>query len=330
MNIFHKNYDELFSLDNIFLAWRIFRRGKAGKREVMDFEMHLEDHLFRLFEQLRVGRYRHLLYKFFQIFDNKKRDIHKAEIIDRIVHQIVYDHLLSIFEPIFIRDSYASRIDKGQYRAIDTLRYFIKLAGDRDGDCYVLKCDVRKYFDSIDQKILADLIGEKVFCDETMDIIREIVSSYSSIDPGKGIPLGNVTSQIFANIYLDILDQYVKNELKCRFYIRYNDDLAVISKDRAELEKIRDKIMTFARQKLSLEIPMEKTSIRKIGWGVDFLGFTVLPRSVLLRNKTKNKIYSNISRKNIHSYMSILRHCDSYNLRKKIISRVNDEKQHIV
>jgi len=288
----------------------------------MDFELHLEDNIFDLYDDLHNNAYKHSLYKHFQIFDNKKRDIYKAEVRDRIVHQIVYDYLLSIFEPGFIPDSYASRINKGQYKAINAFKYFIKLARSNNHNrCFVLKCDVKKYFNSIDQDILLYLIREKVLCNKTFEIIRDVMFSFQSITKiNKGVPLGNITSQIFANIYLNILDKYVKKELKCRFYVRYNDDFVIISDNAEKLEEIRDKIIIYVKEKLLLEIPVEKTCIRKIEWGIDFLGFNILSNTVLLRNKTKNKIYSNISLKNRDSYFSILNHCDSYNLKRKILS----------
>jgi len=320
MCIIHKNYDELFSLNNIFEAWNKFRRGKSGKAGVMDFELHLEDNLFRLYEDLQDLNYKHSAYKHFQIFDNKKRDIYKAEVRDRVVHQIIYDYLLSLYNPEFISDSYASRVGKGQYKAVETFRYFIKLANNEHRPCFILKGDVRKYFDSVDQNILFDLIKEKIKCEKTLAIIKEIIESHIFSGPEKGIPLGNITSQIFANIYLNILDNYVKKELKCRFYVRYNDDFVIISESENELEKIRSKIISFVGDTLLLQIPLEKTCIRKISWGVDYLGFTILPKAVLLRNKTKNKMYANLSAKNIHSYFGILNHCHSHNLKKKILS----------
>src|SRR3989338_2125048 len=321
ISIIHKNYDELFSLDNMFSAWRIFRRGKTTKKDIMDFELHFEDNIFSLHKEVKNNTYRHSLYTHFQIFDNKKRDIYKAEVKDRIIHQIIYDYLLSLFEPSFIADSYASRIYKGQYKAIDTFRYFIKLVSGTHRECYVLKCDVRKYFDNVDHEVLLNIIKEKVSCERTLKIIQEIISSfYSSDNMQKGIPLGNITSQIFANLYLNTLDQYVKKELRCRFYVRYNDDIALIFQNNTGVAEIRDKIISFAKEKLFLEIPLNKTSIRKIGWGIDFLGFTILPEAMLLRNKTKHKIYSNINIKNIHSYLSILKHCNSHNLKTKILS----------
>jgi retron-type reverse transcriptase len=318
--IVHKNYDELFSLDNIFAAWRKFRRGKAGKKDVMNFELHLEDNIFSLYEDLEKCNYKHSSYKHFQIFDNKKRDIYKAEVRDRVVHQIMYDYLLSLFEPEFISDSYSSRLGKGQYKAIGAFRYFIKLSESDGKQSFVLKCDIKKYFDSVDQKILIDLIEQKIICEKTRKIIREIICSYIFSNPGKGIPLGNITSQIFANIYLNSLDNYLKRELKCRFYVRYNDDFVIVSEFVKKLEEIRCKAIIFVKEKLLLEIPIEKTSIRKVAWGIDFLGFTILPKAILLRNKTKQKMYKNISLKNLHSYFGILKHCNSYNLRRKILS----------
>lgn len=286
----------------------------------MDFELHLEDNLFCLFEDLCNCAYEHSSYKYFQIFDNKKRDIYKAEVRDRVVHQIIYDYLLSLFEPEFISDSYASRIGKGQYKAINAFRYFIKLAYNNHKSCFVLKCDVKKYFDNIDQTVLLDLIKEKVACKKTIEIVKKIISSHISLVSGKGVPLGNITSQIFANIYLNTLDKYVKKELGCRFYVRYNDDFVIIMESREKLEHIRNKIILFVKEKLFLEIPLEKTSVRKIDWGIDFLGFTILPNAVMLRNKTKNKMYANISSKNAYSYFGILKHCNSYNLKRKLLS----------
>lgn len=319
MNVLHKSYEELFNLDNIFSAWQKFRRGKRGKKDVIYFELHLEDNLFELYEDLKNFNYEHSSYSHFQIVDNKRRDIHKAKIRDRVVHQIIFDYLNSIFEPKFIADSYSSRKGKGQYKAINTFQYFVKLANDNK-PIFVLKCDIRKYFSNIDQNILLSFITQKITCPKIISIITEIIFSYTFSDHKKGIPLGNITSQIFANIYLDSLDKYIKNELRCRFYVRYNDDFIIILDSKRKLVKIRYEIMHFIQEKLLLVIPVEKTTVRKINWGVDFLGFTILPDVVLLRDKTKNKIYTNIKPENLHSYFGILEHCNSHNLKRKILS----------
>jgi RNA-directed DNA polymerase len=318
MIIVHKSYKDLFRIDNILIAWNRFRRGKSNKKDVVFFERHLEDNIFLLHKNLINNEYHHSSYTYFQIFDNKKRDINKAKVKDRIIHQIVYNYLYDIFNPLFISDSYSSRLGKGQYKALLVMKYFIKLSGP---DCFVLKCDIKKYFDNIDHKILISFIEKEIKDEKLLKIIEDIIKSFHSKNgENKGIPLGNITSQIFANIYLDSLDKYIKKELKCRFYVRYNDDFVIISKNKKFLENLRNKIISFVLKNLKLEIPLEKTCIRKINWGVDFLGFTILPEAVLLRNKTKQKIYERVNISNINSYLGILKHCNSYNLRKKIVS----------
>ena len=320
-------FNQLFSLVNIFNAWRKFRLGKTRKNDVISFEYHLEDNILSLYEDISVNKYKHGEYEHFQVFDNKKRDIYKAKVRDRVVHQIIYDYLLSIYEKIFISDSYSSRNNKGHHKAIKTLRYFIRLASDGNKEkCFVLKCDIKKYFDNVDHTILFRFIKGEVECSMTISIIQEIISSFDIDAHKKGIPLGNITSQIFANIYLHILDMYIKEELRCRFYIRYNDDLVIISNNEKELEKIKNKIMDFVYKTLKLNIPIEKTSIRKVSWGIDFLGYVILPNTVLLRDKTKGKMYEKINKLNINSYFGLLKHCNSYNLRQKIISKVMDNE----
>lgn len=312
--------NELFSIANIFRAWRVFLSGKARKKDVVRFEYHLEDAIFLLHEEIVGGRYVHKTYEYFQIFDSKKRDIYKADVRDRVVHQIVYEYLTKVYEPLFIADSYSSRHNKGHHKAVETLRYFIRLASDGFYEnCFVLKCDIKKYFDNIDHVVLLSIIKRDVTCPEICSMIEKIVESFDSeFAQGKGIPLGNVTSQIFANIYLHVLDLYVKKTLRCRWYVRYNDDFVIVSQNERELVELRRKIIDFVSTTLKLVIPMEKTSIRKISWGVDFLGHVLLPQALLLRNKTKGKLFSGISERNMHSYFGILKHCDSRNLKQKI------------
>lgn len=280
--------------------------------------------IFSLYGDLDKGIYKHSKYQYFQVFDNKKRDIYKADVRDRIVHQIIYKYLTNLYEQIFISDSYSSRNFKGHHRAIKTLKYFIKLART-DENCFVLKCDIRKYFNNIDHNILLRTIRQKVICDKTFMIIEEVIRSFGGGENLKSVPLGNITSQIFANIYLHELDLYIKKELGCRFYIRYNDDFVIVSNNPKKLEELRTKIIEFVSMELGLEIPIEKTSIRNALWGIDFLGYTVLPKAILLRNKTKGKMLSKINETNTGSYLGMLKHCNSYNLKKKIISKIENK-----
>ena len=290
------------------------------------FEYHLEDNLFSLYEDLKVGKYRHSDYEHFQVFDSKKRDIHKARVRDRIVHQIIFDYLEEIYEPIFIKDSYSSRKNKGSHQAIKSFQYFAKLvSSDGEKPRFVLKCDIRKYFDSVNKKVLLELIKEKGVEGSVFEIIKEIIFSFNK-EEFVGIPLGNITSQVFANIYLDKLDYFIKKKLKVRYYVRYNDDFVILDYHQKRLKEYLPKIRKFLEEELCLEIPDHKASIRKLDWGIDFLGYVILKDAVLLRNKTKGKIFTKLNEKNISSYLGLLKHCNSYTLTQKILSNFNQVK----
>lgn len=308
-------------------AWQKYKSGKTRKYDVMFFERHLEDNLFNLYDSLRFNTYQHSAYTHFQVFDSKKRDIHKAEVRDRLVHQIIFDYLEEIFEPLFIADSYSSRKQKGSHRAIQTFRYFSKLLQTKRGQVFVFKCDIRKYFNNVKQDILLKIIKGKVVDERIFEIIQVVVSSFKE-ENHIGMPLGNITSQIFANIYLDKLDQFVKKELGARYYIRYNDDFVIMNNSKLVLEKYLPKIREFLDKKLKLEVPAEKTSIRKIEWGVDFLGYIILPNAILLRPKTKQKIFERLTEENIYSYLGLLKYCNSYTLKQKIISIFDNREEY--
>lgn len=294
--------------------------------KVMEFERHLADNIIDLYGELNNLTYKHGPYERFIICDNKRREIHEASIKDKVVHQIVYEFLMHLFEPTFIGDSYSSRKYKGSHKAVRTFRYFSRIARDQNSGVYILKCDVRKYFDNIDHATLIGLIGQRIKDDKIVWIIKEIIESYNTKDKdGKGIPLGNVTSQIFANIYLNELDHFVKNTLGIRFYVRYNDDFVIAGTDPDRLAEYLIEIRNFLSERLMLDLPENKTSIRKLGWGSDFLGFTVLPNCVLLRNQTKAKVFERINEINAESYFGILKHCDSYNLRSKFRSMLESD-----
>ena len=273
----------------------------------------MEDNLFSLHDEIQNGIYEHGTYQFFQVFDSKKRDIHKADVKDRIIHQIIYDYLCKIYEKVFISDSYSSRIGKGTIHAIDSFKYFSKLSGTHS---YVLKCDIKKYFQSVDKNILIKILSNRIKDEKIMRIIEKIISSFMH----DGIPLGNVTSQIFANIYLNELDRFVKKDLRIRFYIRYNDDFVIFHEKKEKLLDYLVVIRSFLNETLKLEVPPGKSNIRRLYHGVEFLGYKIFPDHVLLRGQTKVKIFNKINRKNINSKLAVLKHCNSYNLKQKLLS----------
>jgi len=156
-------FEQLFSFDNLFSAWQKFRRGKAGRSAIISFERHLEDNLFFLSEEILTGWWKHGSYRRFSVSDPKKRDIYTAQIRDRIVHQVLYDFLEKIYEPIFINDSFSSQKGKGVEAAVARVRFFLEDEAKWNyGRCFALKCDIRKYFDSVNQQILLRIMCQWV------------------------------------------------------------------------------------------------------------------------------------------------------------------------
>lgn len=332
------DFEKIISLENLLDAWFIFKAGKGAKTDVLEFERNLEDNLFSLHLELKSGNYGHGKYAHFIVSDPKKRDIHKAEIRDRVVHQVLYDYLVGIYEPLFIQNSYSSRLGKGTHRVVLKLKQLAEEVSKKNFKrCYAMKFDVRKYFDSIDHGILITVLCKEIENENIRKLLKKVIVSFKG-NLGKGIPLGNVTSQIFANIYLNELDQYVSKKLKIGYYyVRYADDFIILDYLEKRILDNAQKIKLFARQNLSLDIPKEKTVFRKLKWGIDFCGFIVLPNAILLRHKTKGKMSENIANaqrkcakkeisisdfsKTINSYFGLLKHCDSYHLKSKIRSK---------
>lgn len=234
--------------------------------------------------------YLHDPYSDFYICDPKRRHIHKATVRDRVLHQAVFRTLYPIFDKHFIYDSYSSRNTKGTHAGVERLVSACrKETGNWRTVAYALKCDVRKFFDSIDRTILRGLILKKVSDPDMIWLIDLILDSFEK-EKGKALPLGNVTSQLFSNIYMNELDQFVKHELRAKHYFRYCDDFIIIHKDRLFLEGVIPKIKDFLGKHLLLELHPNKVEIRKIRQGIDFLGYVSLPHAQIVRTKTKRRL----------------------------------------
>jgi len=327
-------FHNIVSLPNLFQAWKEFKKCKTAKIDVAEFEFKLEDNLFLLYQELVNKTYKPNFYQAFFVYDPKRRHIHKATVRDRVLHQAVFRILYPIFDKHFIFDSFSSRINKGTHKASQKL--FIVLRKESKNwrrSVFALKCDIKKFFDSIDHQILFELIKQKIFDADVLWLINEILKSFEKY-PNKGLPLGNVTSQLFANIYLNELDQFIKHKLKVRYYLRYADDFILISMNQKLLLFYQKEIENFLKQNLKLELHPDKVFIRKLKQGIDFVGYVILPNSVVLRTKTKKRILKkmkkaqkelnigNVSKKKFQqieaSYFGVLKHCKSNNIKKKI------------
>lgn len=235
-------------------------------------------------------KYVHDPYFDFYVCDPKRRHIHKATVRDRVLHQAIFRVLYPIFDKHFIYDSYSSRNNKGTHAGVNRLiNACRKETNNWRTNAYALKCDIRKFFDSIDHAILRKLIVKKVTDPDMLWLIDIIFSSFEK-KPSKGLPLGNVTSQLYANIYLNELDQFVKHELKAKHYFRYCDDFVIVHSDRSHLESLLPRIQKFLSQTLQMELHPNKIEIRKISQGIDFLGYVVLPHSLIIRTSTRKRI----------------------------------------
>ena len=287
---FNSDYHSMIAPENLFDAWSEFRRGKRGRLDVQQFERHLEDNLFSIHRSLQRRTYRHGPYRAFYVQDPKQRHIHKASVTDRIVHHLLYNYLYKLFDKSFIYDSYSCRLDKGTHKAIDRLEGFTrKVSQNYTQPCWSLKCDIKKVFASVDHQILLGLLEDKIKDRNIIWLLNEVIKSFNIAD-GKGIPLGNLTSQVFANIYLNELDQFVKHNFKFHKYIRYADDFLFLSTDRNKLLKLINPLEKFLEERLQLELHPRKITIRKLNWGIDFLGYVVLPHYRLPRTKTRRRI----------------------------------------
>ncbi|MFZ2720248.1 MAG: reverse transcriptase domain-containing protein, partial [Minisyncoccia bacterium] len=199
-------------------AWKEFVRGKRKKKDVQEFQYRLMDNILALHRDLAEQTYTHGSYHAFNISDPKSRNIHKATVRDRLLHHALYRTLYPFFDHIFISDSYSCRKGKGMHRAMNRFRAFAyKASRNHTRTCWVLKCDVRKFFASIDQAILMQILATRIHNQDILWLLGRIVASFHSTTSGKGLPLGNLTSQLLVNIYTNEFDKFVKHQLKAKY-----------------------------------------------------------------------------------------------------------------
>ncbi len=265
-------FDEIVSIPNLYRAAYAAARGKRYNNSVAFFDFCMEKEIERLHIDLSTGRYRHGSYKVFKIYEPKERDISKAPFRDRVVHHAIHDVIEPKIDRSFIFDSYACRRGKGTHVAVERAQSF--LAAKK----YCLHGDIKKYFPSIDHAILKNLLQRHIHEARLWRLLENIIDSSTTSAPGtdrvaRGLPIGNLTSQFFANLYLHELDFFVKHTLKCRYYIRYMDDFLLFDDDHALLEKWRASIADMLTSRLKLRLHADKTQVFVARKGLTFLGF---------------------------------------------------------
>lgn len=280
-------FDKYLTYENLMKAHIESRKSKCRKPEIIRFNLRQEEYIMWLYNELKNGTYKHGGYKEFYVTEPKLRKIEKSRYIDRIVHRWLVDNFLQrAFVSQFIYSSFACIKDKGMHKAAFYVQKCMKSAKMKWGDYYILKTDVAKYFNNIDKQILLNILKRKIKDKKLIWLINEILYAQPR---EKGIEIGNYTSQVFANIYLNEVDQYIKHELKIKYYARYLDDSILILHTKQEARFALEKIRTFLKEKLKLELN-SKTQIFKGKQGVNFCGYKINEYRLKLRNKGKRKL----------------------------------------
>jgi len=284
-----------------------------------------------------AGIYRTGQYWEFVVHDRKTRLVRALPFRDRVVHHAICSVIEPLFEQRFISDSFACRVGKGTHRAADRLEHFLRCARTRWGDFYVLNADVHKYFQSIRHDALLTIIRRRIGDQRVLAIIEEIIaSSHEPGEPGVGLPIGNLTSQLFANVYLDTLDHFVKEHLRCRYYVRYMDNFLLLGADKGTLHQWRLDIEHFLRQQLGLELN-PKTAVTPAALGVEFVGYRLWPTHRLLRKdgikRMRRRLRKQVKRyavggieldqitRSIQSWIAHTKHACCYRLRQRVLSK---------
>jgi len=319
----HK-YEDIISVENLLDAWKEFLRGKKKKMDVQIFERNLMANIISLHEELKNKTYQHSAYEEFKISDPKPRVIHKAKVRDRLLHHALYRYLYPFFTKTFIADSYSCRLGKGTHKAVKRFNdFYLKVSKNNTKQVWVLKCDIKKFFDSINQKILLNILDSYITDKEIMALLQKIIGSFHKNTEGVGLPLGNLTSQIFVNIYMNVFDQFAKHKLKAKYYIRYSDDFVFLSDDLKFLENILPKAMDFLIERLKLALHPKKVSINTFSSGVDFLGWVNFVDYKVLRTTTKRKMFRRLkasqAKETIASYLGMLKHGNTFKIKQNII-----------
>lgn len=323
--IYIHTYNDTISVENLLYAWKEFKRGKTQKKDVQEFEMRLMENILLLHSSLMQKTYAHGGYEAFTISDPKKRDIHKASVRDRLLHHAIYRTLYPFFDRTFIADSYSCRDNKGTHKAMKNFENFArKVSKNHTKTCWVLKCDIKKFFASIDHEILKNILAKYIKDGDLLRLLENIISSFNTEgNRGVGLPLGNLTSQLLVNIYMNEFDQFVKHKLKAKYYIRYADDFVFLHQDKKYLGSLVPLISEFLEMRLKLTLHPNKLFLKTLASGVDFLGWVHFSKHRVLRTTTKKRMLSNVN-KNLDneavvaSYKGMLSHGNGYELIKKL------------
>lgn len=326
---------EKLTYENLLKAHERASKGKNNRLELLKFNIDLETNIHSILKSLRDGSYKLSKYREFIIYEPKERIIKCLPYKDRIVQQwYIYEFIKPYIIPRLINTTCACIDGKGTHYAFRLTQKYMRIMKRKYDEYYVLKLDIKKYFYNIDKDILYDIMSKYISDKLLLDLTRKFI--YDN-DEKVSIPIGNYTSQYFANIYLDKLDKYIKEELKVRYYVRYMDDMVLLVRSKEECIYLKNRISKFLKNRLHLELN-SKSCYYPNKMGVNFCGYRIYATHILIRGRCKKKIKGKIRKWNeefdkgrldilklklsFGSWLGHVKHANSYNLVKLYIDRV--------
>ena len=311
-------YKRIYEFKNLLKAYQMARKCKRYKRNIVDYGFFLESNLLRLQRELILENYMPSSYVCFTVFEPKVRKVAAPAFRDRVLQHSLVSQIEPLFESKFIYDSYACRKNKGTHFGLKRVKKFLTAARSiygKNTPIYCLRMDIEKFFASVSWDVLISIINRTISCEKTKKLIEKIITkhrcfdingnfikaSYDVVNPEnrKGLPIGNLTSQLFANIYLNELDHFVKETLRVRWYVRYMDDFLVIHPDRNYLKKMREAIKIFIEYELKLKFHPKKVIIQNVKTGLPFVGYLIFYDHVLIRGSTLLRMRRRLKKRRI-------------------------------
>jgi retron-type reverse transcriptase len=330
-------WDELVDFENIYRGYLAAAKGKRYRNEVLAYKADLEDNLFSIIKDIKENTYKPLPLRQFWITDPKRRLISAPAFRDRIVHHSIVRIIEPIFEKRFIKESFACRVGFGTHAAMKHVHHCTQMARREWGEYYVLKCDITKFFPSVDHEILKKTIRRSIRDSRVLRLIDTIIDWYNSDNKyGIGIPIGALTSQLFANVYLDPLDHFLKEKCRVKYYARYMDDFVIISRDKLFLHELLKKTGVFLT---GLKIRLNpKTEIFPGKHGIDFCGYRVWPTHIKPRKRTVKRAKKRMkkmamlyrtnpkilehAKMSLQSFLGYIMHCSGWKTTKSVLRQI--------
>ena len=312
-------YEKIYDMNNLILADKKASKGKSNQTGVIEHNKNKEQNLLLLQQMLKNKTYKTSDYKIFKVFEPKERDVYRLPYFpDRIAHHAIMNILEKIFVSVFIKDSYSSIKKRGIHGAANIVKKFLK---DKVNTKYCLKLDIKKFYPSINNDILKELLKKKFKDKDLLWLLYEIIDSV------EGVPIGNYLSQYFANFYLTYFDHWLKEDKKIKYYVRYADDIVILAKTKEELHILFNEIKNYLENNLKLKIKENYQIFPVESRGIDFVGYKFYHTHILLRKNIKKNLIKMLLRNNndksMSSYNGWLKYCDSKNLVKKLIKMNN-------